>query len=46
MLEGGYNAAFKYFRYDWQQIYWSVNVFRCACIFLENWTNRCQLQVI
>ena len=46
MLEVGYNAAFKYFRYDWQQIYWSVNVFRCACIFLENWTNRCQLQVI
>ena len=40
------NNAFKYFRDDRQYTYWSVIVFRFACIFLENWSNRCQLQVI
>ena len=37
------NDAFKYFTDDRQHTYWSVIVFRCTRIFLENWSNRCQL---
>ena len=40
------NYAFKYFRDDRQHTYWSVIVFRCTCIFFENWSNICQLQAI
>ena len=38
--------VFKYFADDRQHIYWSVIAFGCACIFLENWSNRCQPQTI
>ena len=31
--------AFKYFRDDKQNTYWSVITFRYTCVFLENWSN-------
>ena len=40
------NNALKYSRDEEQNTYWSAIAFGCMHIFLENWSNRCQLLAV